>query len=488
MITIIKPILPEVVLFFGGCFILLLDAFQLLRKHLSSISTVLCLVCAAMMIYGSDGTYYSGLITASIFTKTIKIAMIALVLFQLLSAQLLMDRYAVNSNEHSVVVMFMIVGLFVMVSANHFMLLYVGMEIQALSAYTLVVMQRKTTVSAEAGVKYFILGSLASVIYLFGCSYLYGAFDSLYLGEVFSNKGSSVLGVVLVLSSFLFKVGVFPFHQWVPDVYQGAPMPSTSIISTVSKMGTVAVLLKLIIGFSKHVDLQTIVSIVAAFSMLIGAILPIVQTHIKRFLGYSAVGHAGFMLMGLAQVSSQGVSSIVAYMLVYSLTLMMTFVCLMSLQDKQATAEAYYDIPLANLEGLSQTRPKHTFVLSVCLLSMAGAPPLIGFFPKLLIMQYALSQRLIALLILAGVSAVISLFYYLKVVKLMYMDDPTRAVIDPSARVNTRLLWVFLPAMLIQVLGCYLPVLQTVYLRYIVPGTESMFIGMNEKNNSRLNS
>lgn len=489
MFALIKPVMPEIVLFFGGCLILILDVFQVLRRQLSNVGVTLCGISILLIVHGVIGEYYSDLFITSLFSKTIKISILLLVMFQLLSTQTLMDKYALNANEHSVMMIFMVVGIFIMVSSNHLMLLYVGMEIQALSAYTLVVMQRKSSMSAEAGVKYFILGSLASVIFLFGCSYIYGAFGSLYITEIFSQgfKNSAVLGIMLVLTAFLFKVGLFPFHQWIPDVYQGAPMPSTSLISTVSKFGAVAVLLQLMLGFTQHIDLRLVMTIIAGVSMVIGAILPIGQTHLKRLLGYSAIGHSGFILMGFIHINAIGFSGVIAYMLVYSLTLMMTFVCLMSLHDKRANNEESYDIALTQLEGLSQIRPKHTFVLAVCLLSMGGLPPLIGFFPKLLILQHILSEGLLGLAVLAVISAVISLFYYLKIVKIMYIDVSDRSDISPSASLNVRLFWVFLPAMLFQLMGCYLPILQTAYLGYIMPSAESMFIGMNAKNNTRLN-
>lgn len=491
MIALIKPILPEFVLFFGGCVILLLDVFQVLIRQLSNSAAILCGICILMILNGVDGDYYSGTFTISLFTKMLKVSLIGLVLFQILSTHSFIDRYALNPNEHSVMMVFMVVGIFVMVSSSHLMLLYVGMEIQAVSAYTLVVMQRNSSRSAEASVKYFILGSLASVIFLFGCSYMYGAFGSLYVTYIFSHsfQNAAILGAMLILTAFLFKVGLFPFHQWIPDVYQGAPLPSTSMISTVSKLGAVAVLLRLVVGFSKHIDLHMILSTIAAISMIIGAVLPIVQTHLKRFLGYSAIGHAGFMLMGIIHISCNGLSGIVVYMLVYSLTLMMTFVGLISLQDKRSAGEdTSYDIALTDLSGLSQIRPKHTFVLAVCLFSMGGVPPLIGFFPKLLILQHVLDRGLVALAVLAVVCSVVNLFYYLKIVKIMYIDVAERSVVGPSVSINARLFWVFLPVMLFQLVGCYVPIVQTVYLNYVMPSAESMLIGMNDKDSSQANS
>lgn len=316
--------------------------------------------------------YYHNLFLVSIFTRLFKIVLLTLALFQFLATPFLMDKYALNKNEHSVMVLFLIVGACVMVSANHLMLLYVGMEVQGLAAYTLVVMQRKSEYSAEAGVKYFILGSLASVLYLFGASYVYGAYNTLYFHEIAAmlktTSASGGLGCILVLAAFLFKVGLFPFHQWVPDVYQGAPTPSTSIISTLSKVIAIAVLLRLITGLfseNKSLDISWILSGIAIVSMIVGAVVPIVQTHMKRFLGYSSIGHAGFMLMGIINIHVVGISSIIAYVLIYSLTLMMTLICVMSLKDKREPDEESNDLALTKLEGLSQVRPKHAFMLAV---------------------------------------------------------------------------------------------------------------------------
>ncbi|MBH1989686.1 MAG: NADH-quinone oxidoreductase subunit N [Alphaproteobacteria bacterium] len=492
MVELIKPILPEMILFFGACLILLLDVFQKFVVHLMSLSSVVLILCIVAIVLGvPDGVYYHNLFAISMFTRVFKLALLTFALFQSLATSALMDKYALNKNEHSVMVLFLIVGACVMISANHLMLLYVGMEIQALAAYTLVVMQRKSEFSAEAGVKYFILGSLASVLYLLGTSYLYGSYNTLYLYEITTamKAGSTagVLGSILVMCTFLFKIGSFPFHQWVPDVYQGAPTPSTSIISTLSKVTAIAVLLKLIVGLcseNKSLDINGMLSVIAILSMIVGAVVPISQTHMKRFLGYSSVGHAGFMLMGIVNIHAVGVSSIIVYVLIYSLTLMMTLICLMSLKDKREPDEESNDLALTKLEGLSQVHPKHAFMLAVCFLSMAGMPPLIGFFPKLLVLKYIISQGQMFLTVFAVITTVISLFYYLKVIKLMYIDMPAKQSIGPSMNVNMQLLWVFVPAVIIQLLGCYVPVLQTLYVQYVTPAAETLIIGSNGKNYS----
>jgi NADH-quinone oxidoreductase subunit N len=492
MIDIIKPILPEMILFFGACLVLLLDAFQKLSNSLLSIASFVLVLSIVMMIFGMpDGQYYHDLFTISMFTKVIKVALTSLGLFQFLAASSLMNKYDMSANEHNVIVMFLMVGACIMVSSNHLMLLYLGMEIQALAVYTLVVMQRKSEFSAEAGVKYFILGSLSSVLYLFGVSYVYGAFGTLYFHEIsiheYVASTSGVLGSILIISAFLFKVGVFPFHQWVPDVYQGAPTPSTSIISTLSKIAAVAVLIKLITVFlqaDSDIDFRLMLGVIAIFSMIVGATVPIVQTHMKRFLGYSSIGHAGFMLMAVVNISMVGLSAVIAYILVYGLTLIMILVCLMSLKDKRKLVEDCNDLSLLQLAGLAQVRPKHAFILAVGFLSMAGMPPLIGFFPKLLILQHVISSGNIILMCFAVLTTVISLFYYLKVIKLMYIDMPIKESTRVSTHINKKLLWVFAPVVAIQLLGCYVPVLQAVYMQYIKPAAETLIMENNEKDHS----
>lgn len=492
MIGMIKPILPEMILFFGACLILLLDVFQKFVSQLMNLACCALVLCVGMIILSAqDGHYYYSLFTVSMFTRLIKISLLTLGLFQFLATSALMHKYDLNKNEHCVMVLFLMVGACVMVSANHLMLLYVGMEIQALAAYTLVVMQRKSEFSAEAGVKYFILGSFASVLYLFGVSYVYGAYGSLYFYEIATSaqtvSTSGFLGVTLIISAFLFKIGAFPFHQWVPDTYQGAPTPTTSVLSTISKITAIAVLLKLIASFvqvSSVIDMELVFGSIAVLSMIIGAIVPIAQTHMKRFLGYSSIGHAGFALMGVLNMSTVGLSAIIVYMLVYGLTLMMTLICLMSLKDKRELMDMQNDLSLMQLAGLSQTRPKHAFVLAVSFLSMAGVPPLIGFFPKLLILQHVVSNGNIILMVCAVLTTVISLFYYLKVIKVMYIDMPTKQPVVQSTNINMRLLWVFVGALIIQLLGCYVPILQAVYTQYIVPAAETLIIGSNEKNYS----
>ncbi|MCP5322706.1 MAG: NADH-quinone oxidoreductase subunit N [Candidatus Paracaedibacteraceae bacterium] len=490
MFTFLFPILPEIFLFLGSCTILLLNVFQGLKNQLIKITISLLIIVVLMIVCASDnGVFYYDLFVVSLFTRTIKVGVILLAMFQLLSASQFMEKYATEKGDHTVIILFVLVGLNIMVSTNHFILLYVGMEIQALAAYTLTVMQRKSLFASEAGMKYFILGSLASVVYLFGVSYIYGAFGTLNFQEIAFNTSETtlkagVLGAILVLSSFLFKMGVFPFHQWIPDVYQGAPTPSTSILSTLTKLGVIAVVLQVMSGpfyalFYK-VNIDVILTVFAAVSMLVGACVPIVQTHIKRLLGYSAIGHAGFMVMGLLGSTPQGMSVVLLYAIIYSFTLVMTFVCLMSLKNKGTQHEEHNDIDLSQLEGLSQLRPKHAFVLGVCFLSMAGIPPLIGFFPKLLLIQYALGKSALFIASIAILSTVISLFYYLKLIKLMYIDAPTLQPIGSTNRGNKLLLMVFFPVLLLQLLGGYIPFLQTLHQEYITVGVQSLFIGPHE--------
>lgn len=486
MITLIKPIVPEMILFFGACSILLLDVFKKLPRYLMEIATgVLVLSFTAIVFLSNKGSFYHGIFYISEFTTLIKIFMIFLCAFQMLAMSQMMDKYSLNKGEHSVMVLFMLVGLSIMVSSNHFLMLYIGMEIQGLAAYTITIMQRKSVFAAEAGVKYFILGSLISVIYLFGASYIYGAFGSLYFQEITtpittSSLGSGLLGAILVMAAFLFKLGVFPLHQWVPDVYQGAPTPSVSLLATLSKIGAVAVTLLLLTGpfygLFQAINLKLILAVIASVSMVIGVVVPIIQGCLKRLLGYSAIGHVGFMMMGFWDCEQQSIAAIIAYVLVYSFTLMMAFVCLMSLKSKEGSEGLVHTIGLDSIKGLGKVRPKHAFVLAVCFLSMAGVPPLIGFFPKLLLIKHALGKQALFMVSVALLTTVIGLFYYLKLVKLIYIDAPEQQVVKPSTKLNRVLFVIFLPAVLIQLAGCYLPVLQFSYQGYIDKAAQELII------------
>jgi NADH-quinone oxidoreductase subunit N len=488
MLLFLRPILPEIILLFGGCIVLLLDVF---KKHIHYLNVILVgiLITSIMVIsyFSNDGLFYHHMFWVSTFTQLIKILLLAFTLFYFMATSKVIDKYELNKNEHHVMVLFMLIGMCLMISSNHFIVLYVGVEIQSLAAYTLAAMQRKSQFSAEAGMKYFILGSLASIVYLFGVSYIYGAVGTLYIHEFVNLHTKGIeLGAMLILISFLFKFGLFPFHQWVPDIYQGAPTPSTSILATLSKIGAIAILVRLTIGvFSaafSFVNFEFILTCVSIGSMIIGAVVPITQVYLKRLLGYSAVGHAGFIIMGLLGRNPDGAAIIISYMIVYILSLMTVFICVMSLKNKESASEENNDLLLSKLEGLAQIRPKHALLLSVCFLSMAGLPPFIGFFPKLLILQHVINQQEWLIAGVAVCTTVIGLFYYLKLVKLMYIDVPTKQSVALTVRVNKKLWMVFWPILFIHLLGIYVPILQKLHQQYIVSAAGSLFVGFNEKN------
>lgn len=489
MITMIPPVFTEILLFFGSIVILLLDVFKVGVRHSSKYALIVLFCVALILVYPlSDGLSYEGLFLNSAYTTLIKLSVVGLTAFLILSMSQFIEKYPFNKAEHTVMILFMVTGVCVMVSSNHFIMLYVGMEIQALSAYTLTMMQRKSSFAAEAGVKYFILGSLASVVYLFGVSYIYGASGTLYFHALteYASVSTAMIGMVLILSAFFFKLGLFPFHQWVPDVYQGASTPTTAILSKVPKVVGVAVLIRLLVGpfhdLLRESAFETVIGLISATSMIVGAVVPIVQTHLKRLLAYSAIGHMGFMLIGLYGLSADGIAAAIAYVLIYGLTTIMVFVCMMSLKGKSMNSDELDDIDIHYLSGLAQVRPKHAFTLAVCFLSMAGVPPLIGFFPKLLLIQHALTSKAVVLTGVAVTTTIIGLFYYLRLIKLMYMDVPGKQVVQMHQKLNKRLFLIFLPFILIQLLGCYIPVFQAVYQEAIMSAAKSIVLFSNEKN------
>ncbi len=490
MIELIQPVIIESILFFGACCVLLVDAFQKTKRNVMPL--VLGVILAAILggvFFDVEGVFYSGMFANGAYTGLIKISVLCFAFGYLIAVSTFLIKYNFQHAEYLVMLLFMLVGIMLMISANHFIMLYVGMEVQALSAYTLAVMQRKSSYASESGVKYFILGSLSSVVYLFGVSFLYGAggtLDFQTFATVVSSQtlGNVGVGTILVLSAVLFKMGVVPFHQWVADVYQGAPTPSTALFSSLLKIGAVAVMLRLLSGpfvsVFPLVGLEVILNALAMLSLIWGSVVPIFQTSIKRLLAHGAIGHVGFILLGVSGLTVVGFSAVTFYVLLYALTSLMVFACLMSLQNRLSDDDVLDDISLRSLAGLAIERPKHAFVLAVGFLSMAGLPPLIGFFPKLLILKYVLQQGYWSILIIAVIATVVGLTYTLKLVKSMYMNSQEPQIIQPNKKINKRLFLVFLPLILLHIVGGYLPWVQNFYEHSIVPGVNALMLSQSE--------
>ncbi|HWT72333.1 MAG TPA: NADH-quinone oxidoreductase subunit NuoN, partial [Oxalicibacterium sp.] len=355
------------------------------------------------------------------------------------SRQYATDRQMMSSHlggEFYVLTLFSLLGQMVMISAHNMLIVYLGLELMSLSLYALVALRRDNAVATEAAMKYFILGALASGFLLYGISMLYGATGSLDLSEVAKATASGtvskpvlVFGLVFIVCGLAFKLGVVPFHMWVPDVYQGAPTAVTLLVGGAPKIAAFAITIRLLVeGLpALSIDWQQMLTILAVLSMAIGNITAIVQTNIKRMLAYSTISQMGFVLLGLLSgvvagadgVSTNGYSAAMFYVITYVLTTLGIFGVIMLLSRAGFEAENIDDF-----KGLNQRSPWFALVTMLLMFSLAGVPPVVGFYAKLSVLQAVLSTDQVWLAVVAVLFSLIGAYYYLRVVKVMYFDEP----------------------------------------------------------------
>jgi NADH-quinone oxidoreductase subunit N len=344
--------------------------------------------------------------------------------------------------EFFVLTLFMLLGISVMVAANNFLVVYLGLELMSLSLYALVALRRDSAVATEAAMKYFVLGALASGFLLYGLSMMYGATGSLMIPEVFDAIGKGtinpqvlVFGVVFIVAGLAFKLGAAPFHMWIPDVYHGAPTAVTLLIAGAPKLAAFAITMRLLVEglLGLAVDWQQMLVVLAVVSLVIGNFAAIAQSNLKRLLAYSAIAQIGFMLLALVSgvvsgntlSAANAYSSAMFYMVTYVLTTLGSFAVVLLLARRGFEGEE-----IADLAGLGKRSPWMAGVMALCMFSLAGIPPTVGFYAKLSVLQALVTTNIPAYLWLAVVAVVLSLigaFYYLRVVKVMYFDEPVGA-------------------------------------------------------------
>jgi NADH-quinone oxidoreductase subunit N len=364
------------------------------------------------------------------------------------------DRQMMHGGELFTLSMFALLGMFIMISGNNFLVIYLGLELMTLSSYALVALRRDNATATEAAMKYFVLGAMASGFLLYGLSMIYGATGSLDIGQVFKAVNSGqirhqvlVFGLVFVVAGLAFKLGVVPFHMWVPDVYQGAPTSATLMIGSAPKLAAFAITIRLLVDglLPLAIDWQQMLGVLAIGSLLVGNLAAIAQTNLKRMLAYSTISQMGFVLLGLmsgvingnvdATAVENAYSASMFYVITYVLTALAAFGVILLL-----AREGFESEEISDLAGLNQRSPLYAGVMAVCLFSMAGIPPLVGFYAKLAVLQalIASGQGLyIALAVFAVIMSLIGAFYYLRVVKVMYFDPPL-TVTHVSAPLDVR--------------------------------------------------
>jgi NADH-quinone oxidoreductase subunit N len=372
---------------------------------------------------------FEGIVSADLFASFGKVIIFLASAVAIIAAQGWFERGTEHSSEYSVLIIFAAVGMSVMVSATSLISLYVGLELNSLAGYVLASYRRTDERSAEAGLKYFVLGALASGILLYGISLLYGFTGTTSftgLGAAFARGAPSLgllFGLVFLLAGLAFKISAVPFHMWTPDVYEGAPTPVTAFFSSAPKAAAVLLSTRVCLeALAPATDAwRQIVIFAALASIFLGAVAAFGQLNIKRLLAYSSINNVGFALIGVAAAGQRGASAVLFYMAVYVVMTLGAFLCVLWMRD----AEGRPIESIESLSGLSQRQPAFAAAFAIFMFSLAGIPPLFGFWPKLLVFNAAVASGYVAFAVAGIVGTVVGAYYYLKIVKIMYMDEPS---------------------------------------------------------------
>ena len=432
----IFPVLPELIL---GCLSMALLMYGVFRGD-KAVGSVSWLAVAALIIAGiamstlpdATQTAFRGQFIVDQFARFMKWLVILGSALAIIMSMNYNEREGINRFEYPVLILFAALGMLLMISANDLISLYVGLELQSLSLYVIAAFRRDSTKSSEAGLKYFVLGALSSGMLLYGASLIYGfagttRFDvlaALFTGPNAEPGVGIIVGLVFLMAGLAFKVSAVPFHMWTPDVYEGAPTPVTAFFAVAPKIAAIALLVRTMVGpFGElFAQWQQIIIFISVASMLLGAFAAIWQTNIKRLMAYSSIGHVGFALVGLAAGSEEGIRGIGVYMAIYLAMNVGTFCCILSMRRQGLLVEGIND-----LAGLARNHPMMAAAMAIFMFSMAGIPPLAGFFGKLYVFMAAVNEGLYVLAIIGVLTSVVGAYYYLRIVKIMYFDEPAEA-------------------------------------------------------------
>ena len=427
----LNSILPEIILSFFAMLSLLIGVYGGQDKRTANIT----FVTAGLMVITGIWMLFDGSPSETAFNKMFiddAFSRFAKALVLLSSAAVLvmslgyMLRHNLGRFEYPILIIFSVVGMMFMVSANDLMILYLGLELQSLALYVVASMRRESLKSTEAGMKYFVLGALSSGLLLYGASLVYGYSGSTNFQSIVTSLDSSnrslgfMFGMILVVAGLAFKISAVPFHMWTPDVYEGAPTPITAFLSTAPKIAAMALFARVVHDafFVMIADWQQIVALMSVLSMFVGAIAAIGQTNIKRLMAYSSIAHMGYALTGLASGTVFGLQAMLVYMAIYVTMNVGTFAFILSMEkDGQPVTDIY------SLNQLGVKQPGRALAMLVLLFSLAGVPPLVGFFGKLYVLRAAYDAGLIWLAVLGVLASVIGAYYYLRLIYLMYFGE-----------------------------------------------------------------
>lgn len=426
----LAPALPELLVVLAAIVLLL---FGVIKKEnagggITALAIIALALTALLVVSGpSERTEtFGGMFVVDSFAVFSKLMVLLASAVTLAMSRHWLKAEGLDHPEYPVLVLFATLGMMLMISANNFMSLYLGLELQSLALYVLAASQRDSGRATEAGLKYFVLGSLASGMLLYGASLVYGfggttGFDALAKALAVEAPVGVTVGMVFILAGLAFKISAVPFHMWTPDVYEGAPTPVTAFFAVAPKIAAFALLMRVLTGpFGTMVEQwQQVIVFVSIASMAVGGFAAIVQTNIKRLMAYSSIGHVGYALIGLAAGGPDGVRSVLIYLAIYLAMNAGAFAVILSMRQKGRALEGIED-----LAGLSKTHPMMALALAIFMWSMAGIPPFAGFWSKWMVFSVAIDKGLITLSIIGVLTSVVSAFYYLRIIKVMYFDEP----------------------------------------------------------------
>ena len=425
--------LPEIFLVSATCVVLIVGLFlKPAQLHFNYWLAQLALLITLFLTYKQIGqpeiVGFHGSFGLDAMSASLKCWILAITIGGFLYSRDYLSERQIARSEYYVLGLFAVAGMMVMVSATNMLTIYLGLELLALSLYAMVALYRTNGAASEAAMKYFVLGALASGMLLYGMSMIYGATGTLDLAvidEVLTSANERSVGarfgLVFVIVGLAFKLGAVPFHMWVPDVYDGAPTSVALFISTAPKIAAFAMLIRLLVDGLEtlHADWQQMLSILAALSMLVGNLVAIAQTNIKRMLAYSTISHVGFLLMGVVGAGAEGYSASMFYAITYAFTTLAAFGVLLAL-----SRDGYEAVSLQDLSGLAKRNMLLATVMMLAMISLAGVPPLVGFYAKLSVLKAVIGSGYLWLALIGVAMSVIGAFYYLRVIKLMFFDDP----------------------------------------------------------------
>lgn len=426
----LAPAYPELLLATGAVVVLLIALFwKGISPTVVAIVSIALLVAvlAVLLLQPATGVLFNGVFIVDGFARYMKALVLGGAAATLLISLSNSKEHGIDKFEYSVLVLLATLGMMIMVSANDLMSLYIGLELQSLALYVVAAMKREDQKATEAGIKYFVLGALSSGMLLYGASLVYGFTGTTQLDLIVSaisldsRSIGLIFGVVFLLAGIAFKISAVPFHMWTPDVYEGAPTPVTAFFAAAPKVAAMALFIRVTtVSFAPIThDWQQVVIFLSIASMVLAAFAAIGQNNLKRLLAYSSIGHVGFALVGLSAGTAVGVEGVAVYMAIYIAMTVGIFACVLALRTENGPVET-----ISELAGLAQRRPFVAAVIAILMFSLIGLPPLAGFFAKWQVFLAAVEQNLFVLAVIGVLASAVSAFYYLRIVKVMYFDEP----------------------------------------------------------------